>query len=364
MTASPGYKPQLDALRALAVSAVLVHHFLPVGKFIPEDFLTLGLLAVRLFFVLSGYLITGILLRARRLSFGLALRQFYVRRTLRIFPIYYLTLFILVLFDVPLVRAYLPWHLLYLSNVLFVRRPEDMGPTGHLWTLAVEEQFYFCWPFLILLTPYRHVLKVIIGAIVVGLGWKLLVALRPDMLGGYAGGSILTPACFDSLGLGALLAFIEHDERLIRYRAGILRVALIAGSAIILLQIIAYLAARDLWLWVFWASAYAGVSLVFMWVVGRAAEGFNGRLGEVMEWAPLLYVGKISYGIYLYHNFMPGLVRWAAGALGLAAPELLATPRGMPLTAPFAAALTFIVAAASWHWIEKPILRFKERRRV
>jgi len=93
VTSEATYRPQLDAIRALAVGAVMVHHFLPVQRILPEDFLTLGLLAVRLFFVLSGYLITGILLRSRKAQFGQALKNFYIRRALRILPIYYLTIF-------------------------------------------------------------------------------------------------------------------------------------------------------------------------------------------------------------------------------------------------------------------------------
>ena len=93
-SASLKYMPQLDTLRALAVLAVMVHHFLPVERYIPPDYITLGLLAVRLFFVLSGFLITGILLDYRSDERRYALRRFYLRRVLRIFPIYYLTLFI------------------------------------------------------------------------------------------------------------------------------------------------------------------------------------------------------------------------------------------------------------------------------
>jgi peptidoglycan/LPS O-acetylase OafA/YrhL len=96
MQAAPSlkYMPQLDALRALAVLAVMVHHFLPVDRYILPDYITLGFLAVRLFFVLSGFLITGILLSYRSDERGNALRRFCVRRVLRIFPLYYLTLFV------------------------------------------------------------------------------------------------------------------------------------------------------------------------------------------------------------------------------------------------------------------------------
>ena len=123
-----GYMPQLDALRAIAVGAVILHHFLPLGRFIPYDFVTFGDLGVRLFFVLSGFLITGILLKCKsKVDLGdespsFELRQFYVRRFLRIFPVYYLTLAIVAILNVPTVRTTFFWHLSYLSNVYFALR--------------------------------------------------------------------------------------------------------------------------------------------------------------------------------------------------------------------------------------------------
>ena len=129
MQAAPSlkYMPQLDALRALAVLAVMVHHFLPVDRYIPTDYITLGFLAVRLFFVLSGFLITGILLNYRSDERGNALRRFYLRRVLRIFPIYYLTLFIALALQVRSIQQGAFWHLTYLSNYVAPFHPEWMG---------------------------------------------------------------------------------------------------------------------------------------------------------------------------------------------------------------------------------------------
>jgi len=345
------HRPQLDALRAIAVSAVLVHHFLPVGRFIPEDFLTLGLLAVRLFFVLSGYLITGILLRSRRLGFRAALKQFYLRRALRIFPIYYLTLLAATLIGVSHVRQAIHWHLLYLTNVLVLIHPTLIGPTGHFWSLSVEEQFYFVWPFLILLTPYKYIFRLILIAVAAGLCWKTFIAFT---LGSNLAGAILTPACLDSLGVGGLLAFIESDETLKIHRDRFLRFALIAGWVIVSIQTAAYLTNHALRY--FWATSYLGVSLIFIWLVASAAQGFKGKLGDILEWRPILFVGKISYGLYLYHSFMPGLVRYFADSLRLRQPGTL-------LMFVCASSLTFLIAVASWYLIENPINRWKDKLR-
>src|SRR5689334_6993090 len=163
------YMPQLDALRALAVLAVMVHHFLPVDRFIPPDYITLGFLAVRLFFVLSGFLITGILLSYRSDTRDNALRRFYLRRVLRIFPIYYLTLFIALALQVRAIQLGAFWHLTYLSNYVAPFHPEWMGPASHFWTLAVEEQFYFVWPFIVLFVPRKYLAGTIIGTIALAL---------------------------------------------------------------------------------------------------------------------------------------------------------------------------------------------------
>jgi peptidoglycan/LPS O-acetylase OafA/YrhL len=348
---APSHKPQLDSLRGIAVSAVLLHHFLPMERIIPADFLTLGLLAVRLFFVLSGYLITGILLRYRLLSFGQALKKFYFRRALRIFPIYYLTLLVTAALAVPYVRQFFIWHLFYLSNVLALVHPTMIGPTGHLWTLSVEEQFYFVWPFVILLVPYKHLLKTILAVIGIGLAWKAVVAYT---LGNHVFGSGLVPACLDSLAIGGILALLEHDETLRIHREKFLRFFLLAGTAIISVQFVAYTVHHAIRL--IWTTFYLGVSLFFAWLVGRASQGFGGRFGNCLENRTLMFIGKISYGVYLYHFFMPGLVTYASNALRL-------RPFGIATAFAAATALTFIVASISWYAIERPISLWKNNSR-
>ncbi len=141
-----GYRPQLDSLRAFAVLAVLFTHF---WRYDSE----LGELGVRLFFVLSGFLLTSILLRERDRSRELAisrprlLRDFYARRILRIWPIYYAALFASVLLGAQGIARTFAWHALFASNILFFLEQSWTPPeVAHLWTLAVEEQFYLVLP--------------------------------------------------------------------------------------------------------------------------------------------------------------------------------------------------------------------------
>ena len=153
------YMPQLDSLRAFAVLAVVVHHS-PLVAFVPIPF---GAIGVRLFFVLSGFLITGILLRCRDDrpdgSPGdrwFSLRQFYIRRFLRIFPLYYFVVTCAVILNYGCARSLLPWLLTYTLNVQLAISGE-WNEFSHFWSLAVEEHFYLAWPWVVLFVPRRWV---------------------------------------------------------------------------------------------------------------------------------------------------------------------------------------------------------------
>jgi len=332
---NPRRLPQLDSLRAFAVIAVLVHHFVPVEKIIPEGFLTLGLLGVRFFFTLSGFLITGILLR------GQTIKTFYIRRALRIFPAYYLCLLVVFALDIAGVRQYFWWHVTYLSNVLFAFRPGIPSSTGHFWSLAVEEQFYLVWPWLVLKTPARHAWKLPIAAIIFTLVFKTVVAFAFD---GHLAGGLLVFGCLDSLGLGALLACFSHDERLKPHRDRFMRASLVLGTLIVMGQTGLYIWGRGTR--IFYSTAFLGVSLIFVWLVGKAADG---KL-SLIESRPLIYTGKISYGLYLWHNFMPALTVW-----------LMGYDPGIWVRAALGVALTFAVAATSWKLFESPLNTLKDR---
>lgn len=160
---SSTYMPQLDALRAIAVLAVMFHHFVPARAQWPLfAAIPFGQLGVKLFFVLSGFLITGILLRARSklgdqpravLS---ALAGFYARRSLRIFPLYYLVIAVCLVLNVPPVRDELLWLATYTLNLRISYQGWYPEHVAHFWSLAVEEQFYLLWPWVVLFAPSRR----------------------------------------------------------------------------------------------------------------------------------------------------------------------------------------------------------------
>jgi peptidoglycan/LPS O-acetylase OafA/YrhL len=356
------HMPQLDGLRAFAAAMVVCYHFYrPIRSYVH-----LGGIGVRVFFVLSGFLITGILLRSRLEMDGLgghrghALRQFYIRRVLRIFPLYYFALAIAWLGKVADVRPAIGWHATYLSNVYFFLENSATpghwgGQVSHLWSLAVEEQFYLLWPWVVLFASRRWLPGIALALAAAGPVFRIAVGSLTDN----DITPVLLPGCIDSLAVGAYLAMSVLPEfkghPLVRP----------VGPAVLwtgLGLFGAYLAAEH-------AGGYWGFRLVSfdlaiavlgLWLVARASRGMGGLAGAVLEWRPIRYLGTISYGIYVYHLLMPALLPKVARRFGR--PDLFA-PLG-DQTVPyllFYACVTGVVAALSWHLFEAPINRLKDR---
>lgn len=323
--------PQLDGLRALAVTFVMAFHFIPgVDRLAP-----LGSIGVRLFFVLSGFLITRILLQSRGRALGDALRRFYLRRSLRIFPVFYLVLGLAALMNIGPVRSTIGWHVTYLTNLYLFDRGAWHGSISHLWSLAVEEQFYLVWPFVVLSLSERRLPQVV----------TLMVCAAPAsrILIGGAMNSVLPTSCLDSLGAGALLALPATRGLMIR-----------AGKAIGLPLFVSALALR-------YAGANSvplevaldlGVSLSSAWLVGACASRVSGIFGSVLELRTVRYVGTISYGLYLFHGFMPYVLgRYVPGFVDMM----------WPARAALLTVSTLAAASLSWRWFEAPLLALKDR---
>lgn len=177
-TRNPGYMIHLDALREIVVFAVMLEHYVTSnlsGSIVSylKPILHWGRSAITLFFVLSGFLITGILLRCRdtinsnNQSIGFTLQRFYIRRFLRKYPIYYLTIAVTSI-GLNQVRSVFFWHLTYSTNIMTLFRSEWDQTSSYLWTLSMEEQFYLIWPFVMLFLHNKHLLKVIFITIVLG----------------------------------------------------------------------------------------------------------------------------------------------------------------------------------------------------
>ena len=335
-----GYLPQLDGLRAVAVASVMVFHFIPwVDRYAP-----LGAMGVRLFFVISGFLITGILLSWRGRSLDVGLKTFYVRRALRIFPLFYFVLAAAAALSIGPVRDTWAWHATYLSNLYFYLRGDWHGSVSHLWSLAVEEQFYLVWPWLILCASERWLRPVIVTMIALAPISRLLFPNPMD--------SVLPTSCLDSLGLGALLALRSGSPSTFAKASADRKNGLPLPWLGTLLVVVA-LSLRYAGI----GGQYQivgldfGVSLLSMWLVAGAARGFTGTTGAVLSWSPVTSVGRISYGLYVYHGFTPYLLgRYVPGFMTMAEPIRVAML--------FAA--TALIALASWHWLEQPFLCLKD----
>jgi peptidoglycan/LPS O-acetylase OafA/YrhL len=201
-----GHMPQLDGLRALAVMGVIVHHTMPY-RYRPG--LPLGTASVWIFYCLSGYLITGILAAARDraeatgASLGGVWRAFWVRRALRIFPLYYAALAALAVMGVEAVRQEWPWSAAYLMNLRLAWLGRFPAATSHFWSLSVEEQFYLLWPPVCLFVPRRHLARVAAGCVVAAplIRFAIYKATWDPIAAAF-----LTPCCLDGLAIGAVLA--------------------------------------------------------------------------------------------------------------------------------------------------------------
>ena len=344
-----GYMPQLDALRALAVAAVAWSHWAPHEM---HGGILWGPYGVKLFFVLSGFLITSILLDCRAAGqespggAWFALRSFYVRRFLRLMPLYYVTLVLAAICNVKPVRETLGWTLSYLANFYFFQHGGWNGVISHFWSLAVEEQFYLVWPWVIMFLPARWIKPTVIGTVVASAGaWFVLAILNifsPVMI-------TLPVLCCDALGLGRCLALIPKPDARERLAGLALRIGLpcwLVAEALLRVGLNHPL--------LFWLQQES-VLLVFLWMIQRAAVGFPGMIGRVLENRALVGLGTISYGLYIIHNFAPTMLVPLARMLDL---PRWAT-RGLPNRIILCSLITVALAWVSWQIMEQPIQGWK-----
>lgn len=343
------FMPQLDGLRGLCILGVFWAHFVTPNISVTMPWGTAG---VRAFFVLSGFLITSILMKSRRYidqgeqSVGFTLKHFYLRRGLRIIVLFYAWILVTSLLSVNLANRALA-DLLYVSNFydIFV----GGGDGNHYWSLAIEEQFYLLWPLLILVVPVDKIRKLILFMIVAAIATRLVMALNhtPYMIV-----KKFTPCAFDALGLGALIAEIHQrpESRLLLDR--LKRIAAVVGIPLTILALVSLrLEGKGV---VYTATIHTGLAFLSTAILIPAIHGYRGTVGKLLELQSLRYLGQISYGLYLMHLFVKLLCDQVAARV---------FPEGVSwvLMLPVYIVCTITVASVSWYWFESPINRLKTK---
>lgn len=367
--------PGFDGLRGLAILAVIWHNSVGTDHWHPTSLIgrlldvsaNMGWLGVQLFFVLSGFLITGILLDEKHLTHPF--RNFYVRRSLRIFPLYYATLALLLLIFPALGltsgtifsdTSHQIWYWLYLANWTI---PVISGPgmLSHFWSLSVEEQFYLFWPLAVILLNRRALLGLcavlIVSAIV--MRWSLLqYGIEFARWRAYE----FTFARWDALAIGAVLAIGLRDV----YWFAVVRKIWLPVLGLLTLYMVMVVAIthgyaavpEEDWLVVNQTVAAVLFATIIFLVVTASAETRVWWLAIIKSY-PLRIVGKYSYAMYIFHY---PVVMWISHELEKSL-QMSQQPFNIVHAIGQASAVTILVllmAIISWYVLERPCLRMKK----
>jgi peptidoglycan/LPS O-acetylase OafA/YrhL len=334
--------PSLDGLRAISIGLVLFSHLAGTGGFpvsaAAANPWALGSFGVTVFFVISGFLITGLLLDELKRTDRIRLGRFYFRRTLRIFPPYFALLVALAAADLAGWISLNPGDLLYGATYTSNYHDARSWYVGHTWSLAVEEQFYLLWPAVLLLARTRRALLIAAAAILVVPAirvaeWELM---RSSAYG--IGARFETIA--DALAAGCVLACARP-----RLHRSALYMRALSSRAFVLVPLAALAAnlTHDHPLILFGVAATV-INVCLALCVDWAVTFHEGRVGRVLNAAPLVFIGWISYSLYLWQQ--PFLNR-DSGALTAQFPLNIA--------------LTFAAALASYYLVERPSLQLRKR---
>jgi peptidoglycan/LPS O-acetylase OafA/YrhL len=375
--------PILDGLRGVAIALVMAVHFMPdyqmdnrFFEWIKKAFHA-GWVGVDLFFVLSGFLITNILLKTKDLPS--TAKIFYARRALRILPLYMGALIVIFLIlplfgigssdpNFAIIQSHQFWYWIHGANLIalihgFPAMQSDTVSLSHFWSLAVEEHFYLIWPLLVWKLYPKTLFRVALALIIIPLAIRLGLANYAIGQGGdlWRGILVQSPIRFDALAMGSILA--------IHYQANGLRIdpklkpvawALIALAFSILT--VAFFILKGLWPGHILFSTI-GLTLILLafgsWIVLLLSSPNPKAFPAVLiNNKPLRFLGKYSYGIYVLHGVLGPWMNY------LIQPEKLPEHLGSPMLAAivcivFKSAFSITAALISWHILEYPFLKLK-----
>ncbi len=355
------YRPELDGIRALAVAGVIIAH--TSGERFGN-----GYMGVELFFVLSGYLITALLLGEHQRNNSINFRHFYARRALRLLPALYACIAVWAVLGVLARPEARSEHYLgvlagatYVSNWVRALTSHNLGPTGYLWSLAVEEQFYLFWPPFVafmLRRKFRNPALIVGVLVVLASAWRMVLSARGASAERLDNG---LDTRVDALLMGACLAYVlarrpTHSRDRVKQFGWTTWI-----SAALLLGLVGS--------WLFpeasppslhnlrgfsFAAPLCFAMVAPIVAFGRSADGeahpgVHGTLVRILSWGPLVRVGRLSYGLYLWHSV--AIFLFASRRLGLT---------GAARVVPTIVTLV-VLALLSEKFVEQPFMRRKTR---
>jgi peptidoglycan/LPS O-acetylase OafA/YrhL len=359
MIATPpnrSYYPALDGLRGVASLLVVIYHNFDFIK----NYFFFGWLGLDIFFVLSGFLITDILLNT--VGKKNYLRNFYVRRVLRVFPLYYLGLvfFLIILPRIPNIPIRIDyfvdnqvWLWTYLENWLYIFKPSNQDALNHLWSLAVEEQFYLIWPLIILLLRKPKYILIFISLVLlftVGLRYWVWVN-QFEKLAYY---NLYTFTRIDGICIGVMVACLQKINLKFLGKNTALIVFIFAGLNFLFYFFnkkynfsFPYLA----------IVGYTTFAMIFGLLIYDIVNGGTKFITTIFNIAPLKLIGRISYGCYIIHWPLylligPSLARWSTKNLPFISSHFFASAT--------ATILAYIIGYLSYRYFEMRFLVLKK----
>ncbi|MGH8148091.1 MAG: acyltransferase family protein [Rhodanobacteraceae bacterium] len=351
MSASTGGRiPSLDGIRAISILMVLYGHASStrdfpvsiVGKY-GSWFGDVAHLGVLVFFVISGFLITSLMMRERETTGTISLKRFYLRRVLRIFPAFYAFILVLAiavwLGAIHLTGRDFAFALTYTVNYM----PHPPWRTGHLWSLSIEEQFYLLWPLTLLVLRERRALILAIAAIFAGPLVRVAILEWIFRVDPHALGAMMKsfPAMFDYLAVGCALALLRPW---LLTRTWYLRLTASRWLALAIPLVLLINRMGNHTAAILLGSPVMNVCIALL--IESSTRHAGSLTGRFLNWNPIVFLGVVSYSLYLWQELF---LDYQSRAWMDAFPQNLV--------------FAFLAALASWFLIERPFLRLRSRLR-
>ncbi len=366
------YFEQLNGIRFIAVFLVLLDHWLiPINPF---SFL--GHLGVVIFFVLSGFLITRILFqnaddcRTSKSGISAKIIRFIYRRSLRIFPIYFLLLFIGFIFSLSNFREFWYYLVFYLPNYYIMSKGTWLGIWDHLWSLAVEEQYYLVFPYFVLLLSPKRYPWLFVFMLLIGIGTRVCFGLYTSVSTQEANWMwwYVNPfSALDCFGLGGILAYFYYYKNLyfqqVRFLLLGLWVSIVAfGLVIYLIDLSEYHHGN---FWSIVLERFLGACIAFF-LIALSIRSELWYLSSFLRLKWVSYLGQISYGLYLYHNLVMNYYHDRGNTIWYYLRNHLPDFQFDLVIFTFykfiiCLIILIIISSFSWIIIEKPINKYKNR---